>query len=43
MSRRALTVAALTAGTVLLVSTVLYGRSNTAALDDPANDGQQAA
>src|SRR4029079_17712108 len=43
MSRRALTVAAVTAGTVLLVSTVLYGRSNTAALDDPANDGQQAA
>ena len=43
MSRRALTVAALTAGTVLLVSTVLYGRSNTAALDDPANPGRQAA
>jgi cytochrome c biogenesis protein CcmG/thiol:disulfide interchange protein DsbE len=36
MSRRALTVAAITAGVVLLVTTVLYGRNNTAALDQGA-------
>src|SRR3954451_25101752 len=43
MSRRAVTVAAITAGVVLLISTVLYGRGNTSALDPAANVDPAAA
>jgi cytochrome c biogenesis protein CcmG/thiol:disulfide interchange protein DsbE len=43
MSRRALTVAAITAGIVLLISTVLYGRDNTAALEQPGSANPTAA
>jgi cytochrome c biogenesis protein CcmG, thiol:disulfide interchange protein DsbE len=43
MDRRGLTVAAMTAGIVLVISTVLYGRNNTDALNQPASASPNAA